>query len=107
MAAGTLRERIRIERRSTADDGQGGRMSSWALVAAVWAEVKPKSGSEVTADGRLLSRAWYSVKIRRRTDIVATDRIVWAGRTLNIRSVGTVAAHVHYQTIEAEEGTPE
>ena len=85
----TLRERVRIEQMSAADDGYGGQTRSWITLATVFAAVEPVysvQGERNVAD-QLQSNAGYRVRIRLRTDVTASMRLVWKTRTLVIHSI--------------------
>lgn len=100
---GKLDERISFERKTLTPDGSGGASESWAEYAEVWASVRPMSGRERERAMRNESAADYLITIRRR-EILATDRIVWRERYLNIRFVKDAGPRAHYLEIEAELG---
>jgi head-tail adaptor len=82
MRAGDLRDRIRIERLVA---------SQWALVAVVWASVRP--GGTANIQGTLIPElpvaspsTAYEVRIRYRTDIAEDMRVRWGTRTLTVAS---------------------
>lgn len=101
---GELRERITIERAATADDGAGGETVSWSSYATIWAKVQPVRGREEVRLGRLSSVETYLVVIRHRTDLSELDRVVWRGKTLNIRTMQDRDMDRAFLTIEAEAG---
>lgn len=85
----TLRERVRIEQLSVSDDGYGGQTRSWTTLATVFATVEPVYNAQTehnVADQRQ-SSSGYRVKIRIRTDIAASMRLIWKTRTLVIHSL--------------------
>ncbi|MDR3475192.1 MAG: phage head closure protein [Devosia sp.] len=83
-AIGALRDRVQIRRRDTADDGQGGSVTTYFPLATVWARVRQLSSrSGQAADGRT-SSITHSVVLRYRTDIGPGDRLVYLGRTLDV-----------------------
>lgn len=65
MKAGTLRDRIRIDRPVDAVDSVGGAVKSWALVAEVNAAIYPGAvGRESTAAGTDFSEVNASIRFR-------------------------------------------
>lgn len=85
----TLRERVRIEQRAVADDGYGGQTVSWAELATVFAQVEPiytANGEREWAEQRNAS-AGYRVRMRMRTDVNASMRLVWKTHVLSIHSI--------------------
>lgn len=102
--AGSLRERVTIERLDIADDGAGGQIETWVRRADVWAEVKPVKGREIVSGERIVGAETYLITIRYRSDIALSDRIVWRGKTLDIDSVQNRDMRRKYLVIEAEYG---
>jgi SPP1 family predicted phage head-tail adaptor len=100
-AAGDLRDRVSVLKRSTSDDGQGGRATTWVDVITesassltrLAARVMPLRISErmqVASIGATLS---YHVTLRYRADVTPKMRIQWtpyqatAAKTLEIHGV--------------------
>lgn len=73
-------QRIRIERPITGLDATyGAAVTSWALVAVLWAEVQdvPPSRSEALRSGVLpVAKDQARVRIRRRDDLDGTMRVI-------------------------------
>jgi SPP1 family predicted phage head-tail adaptor len=87
--ASLLRERVRIEQLASSDDGYGGRNLVWSELATVFAQVEPiyvGQNEREIADQRS-ANAGYRVRIRLRTDIEASMRIVWKAHILMIHSL--------------------
>lgn len=85
----TLRERVRIEQRAVSDDGYGGQTASWVELATVFAAVEPiytAQGEREWAEQRNAS-AGYRVRMRVRTDVDASMRLVWKTHVLAIHSI--------------------
>ncbi|MES2983913.1 MAG: phage head closure protein [Pseudomonadota bacterium] len=87
--ASQLTERVSIQQQVRVDDGYGGQTVSWSELANVFANVTPVyvSDSERVIGDQLNARAGYRVKVRLRTDIKASMRVVWKSRTLVIHSL--------------------
>lgn len=84
---GTMRERIAIQRRVATPDGQGGHTVAYAVRAVVAAALEALTGREAIAAQQITAAFSRAFVIRFRDDVSVTDRIVWAGRTLQIESV--------------------
>jgi len=105
---GELDQRINIEEEVATPDGMGGTTTAWQLVAAVWAKVRPLTGTERTAAAQVESPAKYAVIMRNR-DISENQRLKWVSngnRLLNIRFIGR-EQRAQYIKIEAEMGVPD
>lgn len=86
MRAGTLRDRITIQRLSTSL-GQWGRDGDWHDLATCFASVRPDSGDERFADSGVTSEVTYTVRLRYRKDLTSADRFIYRGKTLELLSV--------------------
>lgn len=88
VAAGALEQRVRFERRATADDGFGNVEATWIPLFTCWASLRPQSGREQMAAGRLESTLRGTLRVRRGADargLRASDRVVFvAGRFVGI-----------------------
>ncbi|MDX2095169.1 MAG: phage head closure protein [Alphaproteobacteria bacterium] len=87
--ASLLRERVRIEQLVAGDDGYGGQVLNWGELATVFAQVEPifiGQSERASADQRS-ANAGYRVRIRLRTDLDASMRIVWKSHVLSIHSL--------------------
>lgn len=86
MRAGTLRDRVTIQRRDSYL-GQWGHESAWRDVATVWAEVKATGGAEGFKDKGIDGRTGYVIRLRYRADVKSTDRMIYRGSVLDLVSV--------------------
>lgn len=103
-AVGELRERVTIEQATRVADGVGGAAASWNERATVWASVAPLSGREMPTGERVEVHQSYRITIRYRDDVTTAMRAIWAGRTLNIRSVADADGRRRWLTLHVEEG---
>ena len=97
LRAGTLRDRITIQRKTGGEDDWGSTLpEGWQDFAKVWANVRHLSGmSTIKADADVsVSRA--SIRIRRRTDVNAGMRVLFGGQVYEIDDVlpGETRKHV-------------
>lgn len=115
-AAGSLRERVRFERRTVAADEYGNEQGVWSTVATLWAKVAPKptGRGEDVQQGRLSGKALYTVVVRSSSasrSLLVGDRAVIvnagalpAGTALNIRFIGDMDGRKDSLTMDAERG---
>ncbi len=87
--ASLLRERVRIEYQTLADDGYGGQTTSWVELATVFAQVEPIfiGQNERSVGQQRSANAGYRVRVRARTDVDAAMRVIWKTHTLTIHSL--------------------
>lgn len=103
--AGTLSERVVIERRAGGSDGTGGLRDQWEPVARRWARVAPAGRAEtsrLTADTRLTARNW-EILLRPVADVTLDMRVRWRSLTLRLVGVITDPAAPDRMTLLAEE----
>lgn len=84
---GELDQRVSLQAASRAGDGGGGASLTWTEFASVWANVTPGTGTDELGPDRNESVTAYRVTLRRRTDVVAGQRVVTEALTLTIRNV--------------------
>lgn len=99
-----LRDRVTIEMATRVGDGVGGAASSWIELATVWASVTPLTGREVATGERVEAHQGYRITIRYRNDVTTAMRVIWAGRTLNIRSLADPDGRMRWLELTVEEG---
>lgn len=85
--AGTLRERVTIERPTSARTPTGVKETGWETVCTCFAAVELE-GVGAEAEGQALSAMLrVRVTVRRREGIAIDQRILWGGRTLMVRQL--------------------
>lgn len=85
-AIGSMRERITLQEEVRTEDGAGGFTTSWAdlsFTPSVWARVEPLEGRERLQAMQVDARASHRVTVRYRSDLKASQRIVWRSRHLH------------------------
>jgi SPP1 family predicted phage head-tail adaptor len=92
IAAGTLNQRVTLQRKTVTQDSWGGAVESWSDVATVWANVRGFTGigaisNEVQAGGSEVSRGKASIRIRIRSDVTHDMRVQYRGKVYDIRDV--------------------
>ena len=93
MRAGDLRDRVTIQRATTADDGFGNTISGWSDLLTVWANIRETPGKEIVAAGRIEASRTATIRVRASSlsrGVTAADRIIARGQFWNIRSVSAV-----------------
>jgi SPP1 family predicted phage head-tail adaptor len=80
LHTGDLRERITLQRPAPAVlDSHGHSADAWTDAAIVWAAAEPIRGREFMAAGQEQARAEVRFRIRHRTDVMPTWRVLWRG----------------------------
>lgn len=85
--AGTLRERISVERPVTSRSAAGLREGGWEQVASCLAAVTLEGAGAEAEAMTLSAMPRYRVQIRMRENIGIDQRVRWKGRVLMIRQV--------------------
>lgn len=107
---GELDQRITFQERQSVSDGIGGSVDTWvdiASLSSVWAQVRPKSGREVTEYDRVNAETSYTFIIRNRSDLLERYRIVWDGEPFNILAIPKPKSRALYLSIDAQRGVPQ
>lgn len=87
MRAGDLRHLITIEQRTHAPDALGQPIAAWSTLASVRAAVEPLSGRELIAAQAVHAEITLRLRIRRRTDVTPTMRVLHQQRYYSINAV--------------------
>ncbi len=85
--AGTLRERVTIERRLGNRDALAGATGAYAYEGVAWAAVSPLVSADLTVADSLSAMPRWQVTMRKREGIDLRTRLVWRGRFLGVRGV--------------------
>lgn len=84
----TLQDTAVISRPTKTPDGQGGKTSTWSVVATVPARIAPAIEGGGQAEGSMAGRAGASssvfVNVPALTDVRLTDRVAILGRALEV-----------------------
>lgn len=88
VRSGELRHRVTIQQKTTAQDTYGQPIETWTNVATVWASIEDLRGREFI-EARQVPAAEITtrVRIRYRTGIEPTMRVIYGSRTLEITAV--------------------
>jgi head-tail adaptor len=85
--AGTLRERIFVERPLATRDAMGLQEPVWEEVCRCFGAITPDGLGPQSEAQALSAMPRYRVTIRRRDGIAVGQRVSWGGRTMLIRQV--------------------
>jgi SPP1 family predicted phage head-tail adaptor len=92
VPAGSLSKRVRIQRRAATLDALNQPIGEWTTFATVWADIRVITGlsaanSEFIAADQQVSRFTASIRIRARTDIDHSCRVVHNNAIYDVRVV--------------------
>jgi SPP1 family predicted phage head-tail adaptor len=82
LAAGQLDQRVTIQRPVAGQDAAGQPLTTWEDLAAtptVWAASEPLRGKEFIAAGQMQATVDTRFRIRHRSDVDSSMRVVWRG----------------------------
>lgn len=85
--AGTLRERVTIERPSAERTAMGLRTGGWQVVARCLAAIEPEGVGAESEAMALSAMPRFRVAIRPRDGISIDQRILWGSRILMVRQL--------------------
>lgn len=84
--AGTLVERVAIERFVEARDDSGSAVGEWRGAGSAWASIVPDGGGGSQGEARRSRRRWR-VTLRGGGAVGLTSRLVWRGEWLSVLAV--------------------
>ncbi len=87
MQAGLLNRRVTLQAPGTTQDELGQPIPGWTDVAAVWADIRMKSGLESIKAGAPVSVVQASIRVRYRAGITAGMRLTHNLQAFNIVAV--------------------
>lgn len=103
---GELRERIKLKRITSTNDGIGGQTETLITYAETWAKVKPLRGRELYTQDQVQTPYTNMFVIRSRDAFTVdeADSIEWNGKDYNIRQIAEVGNSPLYLELYAERG---
>ena len=87
MKAGSLDQRVTVERLTTTTDDWGTPIQAWAPLFTCWAAVEPLAGREYIAAQAAQSEVTARIRMRFRPWMTPQDRVIHEGDTYNIVAV--------------------
>ena len=100
---GDLRERVELQSMSPTRDAIGGEVQGWTTLANVWAQVTPMSAGEQYRRQQMQASAQWKVTIRYRADITSKMRVLWSGRTFQVKGVTSADERKRFLAMACEE----
>lgn len=104
MRAGQLNRRVTLQRRVETPSGTGGSTVSWQEIGGAWANIKHQSGAEVNRSDVPVSGVKASIRVRWRTDLDATCRVVYGSDLYDIKAVIEDLAGREFVDLVCEKG---
>ena len=103
---GELDQRIELQKEVFTANDVGGQSAVWEKQATVWAHVRALTGREREHSDFLQSSGGYRIAIRNRSDldVTASWRVVWRGKTLNVRFPEDNGPRSLYLIMQADSG---
>lgn len=85
MRAGDMDRRIELQHRTlAAANAHGEQVPSWATYATVWAQRLEGGGREQFVAATTYASTEVRFRIRHRTDVLVTDRVVFDSKTFDV-----------------------
>ena len=103
-SVGKMRYRVKLQSPTNTTDAGGGISQVWALVANMWADIKPVTGTESFRQGQVQESTTHEVIIRYRSDIYTKYRILFGTRAFNIKHIKNVEERNRYLILTCVEG---
>ncbi len=87
MRAGPLRHRIELQSQSSAPNGIGESILTWATDDTVWASVAPKGGTERYRENKESAEVTHKIRLRYYPGLNPAMRIKFGARIFDIQTV--------------------
>lgn len=87
MNAGSLNTLVQIQQQSSVPDELGQPVLTWSTVCTCWADARHLSGIEAAKAGTDASTVKASIRIRFRTGITSSMRVIVGGVVYQIKAV--------------------
>lgn len=98
----TLRHKVSIQAPSNSRDAAGQPIEGWAEIAAPWADIRVLGGLETIKAGAVTPQVKASIRIRYRTDIDASMRVVHGATVYQVQAVLPDLARRQYVDLVCE-----
>ena len=82
-----MRHRVELKSLSSTRGSAGTQTNTYATYATVWASVNPLRGLELINAQQVHMEITHKITIRYNSSLIATDRILFDGRTFEIASI--------------------
>jgi SPP1 family predicted phage head-tail adaptor len=113
MSVGKMRKRIKLQSKTTSNDGGGSAaVDTWTTFATVFGSIEPKSGQERFFGDQLQEPITHIIRLRYRSDLTFKNRLQYTyrnkdetnTRTFNIRRIISVDSRDKYLECLCVEG---
>lgn len=102
MEPGRLNRRVVIQQHTAGSDASGQPLVAWSDVATVWADIQYLKGIEQIKADAVTSAAKVSIRIRWRTDVTATMRVLYNSVAYTVQVVLPDVANRRYVDLVCE-----
>lgn len=104
---GMLNRRITIQQKTDTPDGFGGVTTAWSTFSSAWASIRPVSAKERFFAYKNEHNITHVIKIRYRTGLATSMRILYNGRIIRIHGIRDENEAHRYLILDCEEGVAE
>lgn len=105
LTAGKLRHLIDFQSEQMTADGGGGNTLAWtSFVSGVRGFINPVSANERVFGQRLEHNITHRLWVRYRTDVSSEHRVLYSGRSMQIRGIRNLEERNQWLEIDLEEG---
>lgn len=106
MRAGSMRQRISLQRKTVTRGAMGGEVLTWVTQTTTWAEARPLSGDELVAGEQRQSTTTTEFRIRYDSAVVPKPewRVLWGPSVYEIISVINVDGRNRELRLQCREG---
>lgn len=87
LKVGDLDQRVTLQSRTVVKDANGQDIITWFTEASVWAQVQAVRGREFFAAAQVQQEQTLKVRIRWRSGVLPSWRLVWQGRNHDITGI--------------------
>ncbi len=98
-----MRHKVTLQQKILTEDGAGGYSTAWEDVATLWAQITPLRGSETTSGGKISAPSSHRFRVRYSSTVQADMRLLFDGRTFNIRAIQNTDEKNHMLEVLVEE----
>ena len=103
MRSGSLRHPVTLQAPLETPDGLMGRTETWTDEGTVWAEIWALRGDERIEAAKVEAVVTHRIRIRYWAGLTTKHRIVFNGRTFNVRFVNNVNERSIEMILDVEE----
>ena len=106
FSPGEFKQQINIQSQSEVQDNTGAMTTVWTTLFTMWSKITPVHGAEALISQRIEAVDVYQIMIRYNPGVTEKMRILYAGRTFQIKSVINVQELSEFMSIKAIDTGP-